>query len=86
MQYQKHSFDDIAVLPGDEHIIPVVEISCVTPLLPIDILYEEFTNFKTFVCEELKFIKQELSDVKQNTNKSDRRSCNCDTCHKKALD
>ena len=31
-------------------------------------------------------IKQELSDVKQNTNKSDRQSCNDKTCHGNALD
>ena len=60
--------------------------SSISPLSPIDILYEEFTNLKTFVCQELNFINQELSHVKQNTNKSDRRNCNYETCHKNALD
>ena len=63
--------DDTEVLPGDQHIVPVDASSSIPPLSPIDIL-EEFTNFKTFVCQELNFIKQELPDVKQNTNKSDR--------------
>ena len=60
--------DDIQVLPGDEHIIPVDESSSISLFSPIVILYEEFTNFKTFVCQELNFIKQELSDEKRNTN------------------
>ena len=64
--------DDIQVLPGDEQIIPVDESSSISLFSPIAILYEEFTNFKTFVCQELKFIKQELSNEKRNTNKSDR--------------
>ena len=78
--------DDIEVIPGDEHIIPVDESSFRPRLSPTDILYEEFTSFKTFVFQELNFIKQELSDVKQNTTNSDRRNCNYETCHKNALD
>ena len=62
--------DDIEVLPSDEHIIPATESNYVPPLSSIDILYEEFTNIKTFVCQEVNFIKQELSDVNQSTNKS----------------
>ena len=63
--------DDIEVLLGDQHIVPVDddESRSISPLAPIDILYEEFPNFKTFVCQELNFIKQELSDVKKNTIK-----------------
>ena len=56
--------DGIEVLPGDEHIIPVDKSSSISPLLPIGVLYEEFTSFKIFVCQELNFIKQELSHVK----------------------
>ena len=78
--------DDVEVLPGDPHIIPVDESSSIPPFSPIDILYKEFTNFKTFVCQEMNFIKQELADVYQNTNKSDRRNCNYETCHRNALD
>ena len=77
--------DDIEVLAGDQNTVPVDEISSISLLSSIDILYEEFTNFKTFVCQELNFIKQELSDVLQNTNKSDRRNCNYKTCHRNAL-
>ena len=73
--------DDIEVLPGDQHILPVDESSSISPLSTIDILYEEFINFKTFVCQGLNFIKQELFDVKQNTNKSDRRNCNYELKH-----
>ena len=62
--------DDTEVSPSDEHIIPAAESNYVPPLTSIDILYEEFTNIKTFVCEEVNFIKQELSDVNQSTNKS----------------
>ena len=73
--------DDIDVLPASQHILPVDERSSISPLLSIDILYEEFINFKTFVCQGLNFIKQELFDVKQNTNKSDRRNCNYELKH-----
>ena len=34
----------------------------------------------------MNFIKQELSDVKQNTNRSDRRNCNYKNYHRNALD
>ena len=78
--------DGIEFLSGDKHIVPVAEKSSVPPLSPIDILHEEFTNFKTFICQELNFMKQELSDVKQNTNASDRRNCNYKTYHKNAPD
>ena len=84
--YKNTQLDGIEVLPGDEHIIPVDESSSIPPHTPIDIFYEEFTNFKTFVCHQLNFMKQKLSDVKQNTNKSDRRNCNYETCHRNALD
>ena len=77
---------DLEFLPGDQHIVPADESSSISPLSPIDILYEEFTNFKTFVCQKLKFIKQELSHVEQNTNKGDRRNCNYETCYRDALD
>lgn len=53
--------------------------------MPIDILHEEFI-FKTFVCEKLNFIKKELPDVKQNTNKIERGNCNYETCHINTLD
>ena len=78
--------DDIEVLQGDQHIVPIDESGSISPLSPINILYEEFINFKTFVCQELNFIKKKLSDVKQNTNKSDRWNCNYETCHRNALD
>ena len=78
--------DDIEVLPGDQHIVPVDESSSISPLSPIDIVYEEFTHFKTFLCQELNFIKQEPFEVKQNANKSDRRNCNYETCHRNELD
>ena len=52
--------DNIEVLPGDQHLVPVHENSSISPLSPIVILYKEFTNFKIFVCQELNFIKQEL--------------------------
>ena len=45
--------DDIEFIPGDEHIIPVGESSSIPPLSLIGISYEGFTNFKTFVCQEL---------------------------------
>ena len=77
---------DLEFLPGDQHIVPVDESNSISPLSPIDILYEEFTNFKNFVCQKLNFIKQELSHVKQNTNKSDRRNCNYEVCYRNALD
>ena len=77
--------NDIEVLLGDEYIMPVNEISSISPLSPID-LHEKFTKFITFVCQEVNFMKQELSNVKQNTNKSDRRNCNDETCHRNALD
>ena len=63
---KNNDLDDIEVLPSDKHLIPVVESSSGPPVSSIDILYEEFTNFKTFAYEELNFIKPELSDVKQN--------------------
>ena len=69
IQYQNTQLSDNEVLPGDEHITPVNDSSSISLLLPIDLLYEEFTNFKTFVFQELNFIKQKLSDVKENTNK-----------------
>ena len=78
--------DDTEVSPSDEHIIPAAESNYVPPLSSIDILYEEFTNIKTFVCQEVNFIKQELSDVNQSTNKSNTWNCNHETCHKNALD
>ena len=78
--------NDIEVLPDDEYIIPVVESSSAQPLSPIDILYKEFTNFNTFVCQKLNFIRQELLDVKMNTNENDRQNCNYETYHKNALD
>ena len=78
--------NDIEVLSGDEHIIAANEGSSISPRSPIDLPYKEFTNSKTFVCQELNFIKQELSDVKQNTNKSDRRNFNVETWHRNTLD
>ena len=79
--------DDIEVLPGDEYIIILVSnSSLIPPLSPIDLLFEDFSNFKTSVCQKLNFIKQELSDVKQNANKSGRQSCNDENCHRNALD
>ena len=83
---KKTHLDGIEFLPGDKHIVPVAEKSSVLPLSAIDILHEEFTNFKTFICQELNFMKQELSDVKQNTNASDRRNCNYETYHKNGPD
>ena len=50
--------DEIEVLPGDEHVIPVNESSSISPFSPTDLLYEEFTNFKTFVFQELNFINK----------------------------
>ena len=68
--------DDIEFLPDDEHIIkPISNSSLISSLSPIDLLFEDFSNFKTSVCQKLNMIKQELSDVKQNTNKSDKQSC-----------
>ena len=55
---------EIEVLPGDEQIIPVSDGSSISPLTPIDLLYEEFTNFKIFVCQELNFIKQNKIQIK----------------------
>ena len=64
-------------LPDDEHIIkPISNSSLISSLSPIDLLFEDFSNFKTSVCQKLNLIKQELSDVKQNINQSDRQSCN----------
>ena len=78
--------DNIKVLPDHEHIIIPVS-SLISPLSLIDLLFEDFSNFKTSVCHKLlNLIKQELSDVKQNTNKSDRQSRNDETCHRNALD
>ena len=54
IQYQKHNLNDIEVLPGEEHIIPVnirlisVNIMLILLLSPIDLLHEESTNFKIF--------------------------------------
>ena len=67
-------------------MVPIDESRSVSPLSLIDILYDEFPNFKAFLCQELYLIKQELSDVKQDTNKSDRQNCNYETCHRNALD
>ena len=50
--------DEIEVLPGDEHVIPVNESSSISLFSPTDLLYEEFTNFKTFVFQELNFINK----------------------------
>ena len=74
---KKTQLNDIEVSQGEEHIMPVSKSSPISTLLPIALLYEEFTNFKIFVCQELNFMKEELSDVKQNKNKSDSRNC-CD--------
>ena len=86
IQYQNTQLNDNEVLPGNEHITPVNDSSSISLLLPIDLLYEEFTNFKTFVFQELNFIKQKLSDVKENTNKSDRQNCDVETSHRNELD
>ena len=46
------NLNDIEVLPGEEHIIPVnirlisVNIRLILLLSPIDLLHEESTNFK----------------------------------------
>ena len=45
---------------------PVSNSSLISPLSPIDFLFEDFSNFKTSICQKLNLIKQELSDVKQN--------------------
>ena len=50
--------DEIEILPGDEHVIPVNESSSISPFSPKDLLYEEFANFKTFVFQELNFINK----------------------------
>ena len=49
------------------------------------LLFGDFSNFKTSVCQKLNLIKQELSDVKQITNKRDSRSYNDKTCLRKRL-
>ena len=83
---KKTQLDNIKVLPGDEHIMPLSDSSSISFLSLIDLLSEEFTNFKIFVCQEQNFLKQELSDVKQNTNKNDRRNSNQETCNRNTLD
>ena len=45
------------VLAGNQHTVTVDENSSISTLSPIDIVYEEFTNFKTFVCQELNFVR-----------------------------
>ena len=70
--------NDIEVLKGEEHMIPTLSV--------IDPLHKEFTNFRTFFCQELNFIKLGLFDVKQNINESDRLNCNDESCHRNALD
>lgn len=85
MQCQNNHLDDIEDLPGNEHIIPVGESNSVPPLSSIGILSDEFTIFKTFICQKLTFIQQELSDSEQK-NKSDKRNFNYEACHKNTLD
>ena len=83
--------DVIDVSPIDDQIKPVSGNSSVSPLLPIDLLYEEFTRFEVFICQELTFLKQELFVLKRNPNKRYRyyntfqQACNDKTWYKNVL-
>ena len=81
---KSNQLDDFEALSDDEHIIiPVSNSSLISSLSTKDLLFEDFSSFKTSVCQKMNLIKQELYDVKQNTNKSDRQSCNY--CNKAAV-
>ena len=70
---KSNQLDDFEALSDDEHIIiPVSNSSLISSLSTKDLLFEDFSSFKTSVCQKMNLIKQELYDAKQNTNKSDR--------------
>ena len=84
MQYQKQSVGWLlSLIRRWAYNNTISNSSLISSLSSIDLVFEDFSSFKTSVWQELNLIKQELYDVKQNTNKSDRQSCNY--CNKAAV-